>query len=160
LLVAISTCKGLKYTNHNSLSCSVVFKCDLVELYIAFCRADLPNTFIHSVSAHGGLVHVVLCVKSVTGESVGMLRANSPNLTLYHVNTDYLPFVGTTFSLELFDTTLKKKFSDRKLFCCGSYNLQVAENFTMFIENLEILLQECNTYLSSLWISCSRNLFH
>ena len=163
LLDTISTCKSLKYfkyTNHNSLSCSVAFECNLVELYIASCRTDLPDTFIHSVSAHGGLVYVVLCVKSVTGESVAMLIANSPNLTLYHVNTDYLPFVGTTFSLELFDTTLKKKFSDRKLFCCGSYNLQVAKNFIMFIENLEILLQEHNTCLSSLWISCSRNLFH
>ena len=59
------------------------------------------------VSSHGGLVNVVLSVRSVTGESVAAMIANSPNLTLYHVHIDYFPFVGTTFSFKLFDTTLK-----------------------------------------------------
>ena len=45
---------------------------------------------MHSVSAHGGLVHVVLCVKSVTGECVATLIANSPKLTLYHVHTQII----------------------------------------------------------------------
>ena len=158
LLDTISCCKDLKvfrYENHNSLPCSVAFKCNLKELYIASCRTDLSDTFMHSVSAHGGLVHVVLCVNSVTGESVAALITNSPKLTLYHVHTDYLPFVGTTFSLELFDSTLKKTFSNRKLFCCGSYNLQVAKSdFIMSASNLEILLLEHNTSLNSWWKSC------
>jgi len=157
----ISSCRSLqvlKYTNHNALSYSVEFQCILKELYIESHRSDLTDTFMYCVSSHGGLVNVVLSVRSVTGESVAAMIANSPNLTLYHVHTDYLPFVGTTFSFELFDTTLKRKFSNRKLFCCGSYNLRLAQesSFTL-TENLGPLLLECNTSLTSLWESCSKN---
>ena len=110
-----------------------------------------------SVSAHSGLVHVVLCVKSVTGEGVATLIANSQKLTVFHVYTGYVPYVGTTFSLKLFEVTLKKKFSERKLFCCGSYDMQIVEK--CFNWHLDDLSLEYNTCLTSLWSSCSCNPF-
>ena len=36
-----------------------------------------------TISAHGGLVHVVLCVRSVTSEGVTVLVRNSPNLLTF-----------------------------------------------------------------------------
>jgi len=39
-----------------------------------------------SVSAHGGLVHVVLRVRSVISEGVTILLMNSPNLMTFHLN--------------------------------------------------------------------------
>ena len=152
--------KVLKYTNHNDFSCSVAFQCNLKELCIKSCRSDLTDSFMYCVSSHGGLVNVVLCVRSVTGESVAAIIVNSPNLTVYHVHTEYLPFAGTTFSSELFDTTLRKKFSNRRLFCCGSYNLQVAQGSFMFTESLKPLLLKYNTSLMSLWESRSKNCLH
>ena len=70
--------KVLKYTNHNEFSCSVAFQCNLKELCIKSCRSDLTDSFMYCVSSHGGLVNVVLCVRSVTGESVAAIIANFP----------------------------------------------------------------------------------
>ena len=36
-----------------------------------------------SLSAHGGLVHVVLCVRSVTSEGITVLVVNSPKLMIF-----------------------------------------------------------------------------
>ena len=41
-----------------------------------------------TISAHGGLVHVVLCVRSVTSEGVTVLVRNSPNLLMLHAAID------------------------------------------------------------------------
>ena len=66
---------------------------------------------------------LVLFMKSVTGEGVATLIENSPKLIVFHLCTDYISFVGTTFSPEIFEVILKKKFSSRKLYCCDSYKL-------------------------------------
>ena len=44
----------------------------------------IPDNFISSLSAHGGLVHVVLCVKSVTSEGVTVLVMNSPKIMTFN----------------------------------------------------------------------------
>ena len=41
---------------------------------------------MNTISANGELVHVVLCVRSVTSEGVTVLIKNSPNLLTLHVH--------------------------------------------------------------------------
>jgi len=55
---------------------------------------DITDKFMSSVSSHGKLVHVVCCVKQVTGEGIATLLANS-KMTVFHVHVDYVSFVGT-----------------------------------------------------------------
>ena len=133
----ITSCKSLKYTHHNSPSCALTYNCNLEEVYI---KSSGTDAFMHSVSAHGGLV---LCVASATGEGVATLIVNSPKLTImtiiFHVYTEYISFIGTTFSLDLFEV---KKFARRKQFYCGSYKLKLVEESLIFTNRaLEDLLQ-------------------
>lgn len=158
-IISCRTLQCLVYSNNKCLSLFNAHNCNLEELCIESSKTNITDKFMSSVSAHGKLVHVVLCVKLVTGEGIATLIANSIKLTVFHVYTDYVSFVGTTFSLDMFKTTLKKKFSERKLFCCGSFDLQLAQkgyNFNWLLEDISI---EHNTCLTSLWSSCSWNPF-
>ena len=95
-----------------------------------------------SISAHGGLLHVVLYVRSVTSEGVTVLVVNSPNLLTFH------SFIDT---FELLDQDLKaaltKKTANRKLFKGGSY--EVGEIHSHFCT--ELRLNNPHVDLESLW---------
>ena len=73
---------------------------------------------MNSISAHGGLVHVELFVKSVTSKGITVLVTHSPELMIFHVFLDDEPFELLDQNLE---ATLKETFTYRKLFICGSY---------------------------------------
>ena len=47
---------------------------------------------MNSISAHGGLVHVELFVKSVTSKGITVLVTHSPELMIFHVFLDDEPF--------------------------------------------------------------------
>jgi len=54
------------------------------QLYIDESYTIVPDEFMISVSAQGGLVHVVMIVRSSTAEGIISLIRNSPRLiTLY-----------------------------------------------------------------------------
>ena len=64
----INNCKQLKCVRVSTfnLSLNLAHNHNLQQIYIGALDTDVPDHFITSVSAHGGLVHVVMDVKSLT----------------------------------------------------------------------------------------------
>ena len=90
----------------------------LQQLYIDSRNTDLPDHFMTSVSAHDGLVHVVMRVKSLTFEGITSLVRNSPKLITLHLYA-----YNVNGNVENFNASLKKMFCNRKLFTTGHYML-------------------------------------
>ena len=96
-----------------------------------------------SILAHGGLVHVVIKIQSLTVEGITSLVRNSSKL--------YLVVSAETihrFDVENFNDTLKQIFCRRKLFTGGDYILCNEWDDEIF----EIRLREQGTNLLPLWI--------
>jgi len=117
----INSCKELTsayFRQHNyPLSLCATHHKNLQKLHIYSPHTDVPDDFITSVSAHGGLVHVVMEVKSLTVEGITSLVRNSPEL----ITLDLLQMSVVDVSLDNFNCSLKKMFSRRKLFTKGLY---------------------------------------
>ena len=93
-MTSCHTQKSVVYSNDNCLSPLHAYNRNLESLCIQLSKADIDDTFMYSVSAHGQLVHVVLFVKSVTGEGVATWIDNdSPKFIC--VPTNYISFLGT-----------------------------------------------------------------
>jgi len=93
--------------------------CNLQQLYIDSYVSGIPNAFMTTISAHGGLVNVVLCVRSVTSEGVTALIENSPKLLMLHVSVYdeiWSDEEETSIPPEQFMANLKQIFFHRKLF--------------------------------------------
>ena len=80
-------------------------------------HTNVPDKFMTSVSAHGGLVHVDMMVKSLTVEGIKSLVRNSPKL----VTLDLLQKSALGVNVESFNAALKILFQKRKLFTRGLY---------------------------------------
>jgi len=97
-----------------------------------------------TVSAHGGLIHVTFFVRSVTSEGISTLIKNSPNLLTF-VLDEKKRYDENYF--ELLCTSLRKRFTDRKLFTSGLFCLMGIRFMNRGSDN--DWLQ--NTDLLSLW---------
>jgi len=144
----INNCKKLECFNINctkllSLS-SLCNNNSLLQLCIKSDRTILTDDFMKTLSVHGGLVHVVLFVFSVTCSGIITLITNSPKLLTLHIATHHYDEEDNEFSLE---ATLSKKFSHRKLFTAGRYSFEKKASFVVSDTNI---LQQ-NTDLLSLW---------
>ena len=106
------------YREMNYSISTLVCICHLEQLSIDSCCIDLPVDFMSSISAHGGLVHVVLNVRSVTSEGVTVLVTNSPNLLTFHAFIDTLELLDQDL-----EAALKKKVAHQRLFKGGSYKV-------------------------------------
>jgi len=53
---------------------------DLEQLSLVSKHTVIPDEFMESISAHGGLVNVYLKVSTITGEGLRILLENSPKL--------------------------------------------------------------------------------
>ena len=91
LLTITFYCTGYVINNGEELRCASFSHLDLFllnvthiynlqRLHICSPHTDVPDDFMTSVSAHGGLVHVVLSVRSLTIEDIKSLLRNSPKL--------------------------------------------------------------------------------
>ena len=103
---------------------------------------------MNTVLAHGELVHVILSVNSVTTEGITSLISNSPKLLTFYLVT-FQPLYDDKderLNLKTFKATLKRKFSDRRLFISGCYML--VQDYEL--RNAEQLLFE-NTELLPVW---------
>jgi len=98
---------------------------------------DIPDNFMSSLSVNGGLVHVVLCVRSGTNKGITVLIMNSPKLVIFHA------FLEQNTSCE-FESRLKGKFSQRFL---GHYKV-IQKDLYFTIDFKEY---ENSTDLLSLW---------
>ena len=121
----LNGCKKLRCLGLNNLksaSLSSVNISNLQQLWVE-CATKVPDNFMTAISAHGGLVHVVLSVRSVTSEGVAALVRNSPNLLTFHaiVYIEICGTDGTEVLPEELESSLKQEFSHTQLFTMGSY---------------------------------------
>jgi len=150
----LNSCKKLKYLqyteNHSVPLLSLTHNLCLQQLYITSHISEIPDAFLQAVSVHGGLVHVVLNVWSVSSDGLAVLIHNSPDLVTFHIVVDSAlhDCKGTMVSMEQVETKLKRKFPLRRLFKSGSYI--VARALTKLCDYMEVERQ-CNTDLCSLW---------
>ena len=152
-----SSCTKLKYFRYNSyttcdLSFALIQNCTLEQLCIA-SKDTASDSFMETISAHGGLVHVILRILSVTTKGVTDLIANSPKLITccIHAHSIYSS-EGVQFVHRGFISALKKKFRNRKLFSCGSCHL--AQGTAVYLKHdalNDFLMEGYTTDLTSLW---------
>ena len=136
----LANCKHLKYfkftldskeaANYCNIqpTLSFPFACSLQQLYIVISTFNIPDVFMNTVSAHGGLVHVILHVSTIRYEGIVTLIENSPELLTLHVHgiiwvtEDLAPD-----SVDEFKETMRKRFPSRKLFtAAGSIEMHRA----------------------------------
>ena len=129
--------KYLKYAVNFHFFNSVVQKNNLQQLYIAADDESIPNTFVQSISAHGGLVHVVLHVNCISEYGIHALIENSPNLITLHIFIlhDINRAVHLLNNKKNFVMAIKQKFCDRKLFTCGSFRFPAFDVGNLFINS-------------------------
>ena len=97
--------------------------CNLEQLCIISELLVLPDSFMNTISAHGGLVHVILNVNCVSQTGITSLIENSPNLITFHVYIQNEVAWHIFFNASDFRSGLEERYSQRKLFLCGSYCL-------------------------------------
>ena len=153
--IILNSCSKLKYITY-ACHCSEFSKQlpiqneNLEQLCIRSVSPEhvrIPAIFMQSVSAHGRLVHVVLRVGILYADGITALIENSYELLTCHIYSRF--FLKTSGSYEYFtvnelEIMLKKKFSKRKLFTCGSFDLSCTQS-------IEDLLIKCNADILSLW---------
>ena len=125
---------------------------NLEELCIKSYHVDtlsIPDIFMQSVSAHGGLVHVVLCAGTFSSGGIITLIGNSPKLLTFHIYAIRIKSSNKDITLKDMEMILKKKFANRNLFTCGSFMLSKSTDGISFkIDNFFI---ERRTNIFSLW---------
>ena len=146
----LTACNALRcfYCNSNELSqLSLSAHNNLQQLYISSRHTDLNDSFMDGVSAHGGLIHVVFLVHSMTVKGITTLINNSPNLlTVVFGLCERKRYKENYF--DRLSASLGKKFAHRKLFTSG----------LSLIRQVDKDLMECadcliNTDLLMLWPS-------
>ena len=144
----INNCEKLECFNVNSANLlshsSLHNNNSLLQLCIRSNCTILTDDFIKTLSAHGGLVHVVLCVFSVSYSGIITLITNSPKLMTLHVATQHYDEEDEELNLEV---TVRKKFCHRKLCTAGSYSFEKKASLVASDTNR---LQQ-NTDLLSFW---------
>ena len=138
----------LKYAHGNMYASWPVANYNLDQLCIVSDQLALPDSFMSTISAHGGLVHVILSVNFVTQNGIAALIDNSPNLITCHVHIRTSAVWCILFNPRDFRSRLEKKYSQRKLFLCGSY--QLVKGKICYLE-LRKLLRHHTVELASLW---------
>ena len=121
LICIVNTCKELKYFSCKYVSGKLplsVCSYSLQEIYFISNDLNLTNALMSAISAHGGLVHVVLDVRSVTSEGITALVMNSPNLLTFHIFVEVVKHDQDNLLC-----VLKEKLYNRKLFTMGSCKL-------------------------------------
>jgi len=140
----INNCKQLKcvrYSCSDKLLLNLVDNHNLQQLYIDASLTDVPDEFMTSVSAHGGLVHVVMIVRSSSAEGITFLVRNSRKLITLYVSAQTIH----RLSVENFNATLKEMFCNRRLFTAGHYICDKC------IRNVDIKLLDQGADLLPLW---------
>jgi len=151
----INNCKQLTcayfcsyWVNHpiyHPLSLGIINNHNLEQLYIDSPHTDVPDHFMNSVSAHSGLVHVVMKVRSLTIEGITSLVRSSPKLI-----TLCLCVSTIDADVEYFNATLNKLFQNRKLFTAGLYYCSDKLVAPWYISVRDVLWEQ-KTDLFPLW---------
>jgi len=140
--VLINSCPKLKYLRYFAdfphFSNSVIQNSNLEQLHIIATYASIPNTFMQTVSAHGGLVHVLLYASHFSDDGITALIENSPNLITFHITVKWGNIIsgnGVVFNKKDYEMALNRKFCDRKLFTCGDFQLSSSDVDNLLVKN-------------------------
>ena len=138
-------CLFLSKTLSGILSLSVEGRCSsLRQLYIHSRDTVLTETFLDALCAHGGLEHVILCIKSLATESIENMIEHSSNLVTFRVYLYSRAFLKS--QQKQLTAAIKRKFSKRKLFNGGNFDILVSyRSATVEVND--------DTDLSSVWDS-------
>ena len=127
----------LSCKSYAQLSLSSASHSNLQQLCLGSYRTNLPNIFMETISAHGGLVHVIFHVNSVTVEGITSLVVNSPRLLTMIILTSQ--FVcndhGSKVNSKDIISSLRKRFPGRKLFTAG--DCRVVQKYRGYLSSLE-----------------------
>ena len=138
-------CLFLSKTISGKLSLSLEGHCSsLQQLYIHSKDTVPTEAFIDTLCGHGGLEHVIVCFKSLTAKSIVNMIEHSSNLVTFRVYLYSRAFLKS--HLKQLTTTLKTKFSKRKLFNGGNFDIKVSYHSSRIEVNGD-------TDLSSVWDS-------
>ena len=119
--------------------------CSSLRQLCIYTRDTSPTeTFIDALCGHGGLEHVILSVKSLTTKSISSSIEKSPNLMTFHVILHTKVFSKGELIPLL--ATIKTKFSKRKLFNGGNFDLR--QDVYVNVDNNSLLN---DTDLLSIW---------
>jgi len=148
----ITDCEKLTHLSchcYESLWLTFALNSNLQQLSIVSDNTDIPDIFLETVSARGGLERVAFYVNSVTIEGITSLVENSDQLLTLVVITykSICNELGLKVKLKKFKIKMKKKYPYRKLFTSGTFKM--AQNNKSMIENFDDYL--CNAHISSLW---------
>ena len=114
--------KYLQYINNKITYSWSLASCNLEQLCIESDQLFLSRSEINALSGHGGLVHVILSVRTVGLPIMTALIQNSPHLITFHVYISTASALWHTLSnTRDFTASLERKFPHRKLFLCGGY---------------------------------------
>ena len=114
---------GIYYETLLSFSPDLNF-CNLQQLYLQSGSFTVPESFMKAVSAHGGLVHIILFVKTVAHAGIVSVIATSRKLLTFHIIAYSRVLEDLTIDLNDFKAELKRRFSQRKLFNSGSFETE------------------------------------
>ena len=141
-LEMVNKCMGLKCVRIFawSLSLKLAYNRNLQQLCIQAIDANIPKNFMATVSAHGGLVHVIIDVPSLAVTAIMCLVRNSPKLITLYLRTKL------DISAKHFNAALQKMFSKRVLFATGYCNITDQRGISP-----EDVMQELGIDLLPLW---------
>ena len=118
---------------------------NLKQLFIDSEYTDVADEFMESVSAHGGLVHVVLQIATVTDKGVDILIHNSSQLEQLHICR------CKQNGLSTLKNVLRKKYYHRRLFTTGYFKLMFKEPVNRFFFMYHLFNNKQNTVFFPLW---------
>ena len=122
-------CLFLSKTKSGKISLTLEGHCSsLQQLYIGSRDTVPTETFIDALCGHGGLEHVILCFKSLTAKSIENMIERSSNLVTFRVYLCSRAFLKA--QLKQMIAAMKEKFSKRKLFNTGNFDIKVSYRYS------------------------------
>ena len=145
----VNNCKQLKCVRFDLVLCQplsllLTHSQSLQQFYINALKTDVPDEFLASISAHSGLIHAVMMVRSLTAEGITSLVRNSPKLITLHLRA--IDIRHGDVDVDFFNAKLKTMFCKRRLFTAGNYMV----NYNPFGDSTDVLWEQ-DTDLLPLW---------
>ena len=128
----INSCKQLTILSciYNFTECFLSSVCTSTLQQLSIIAGEdntnIPDIFMETVSVHGGLVHVVFDVQSVSIKAIASLVGNSPKLLTCIVGAEQFITDSEEPVLSLIKNlkdSLQQKFHSRKLFTVGRFTV-------------------------------------
>ena len=125
---------------------------NLEQLFIDSEHTVVSEEFMESVSVHGGLVHVVLQVATITDKGIGILIQNSSKLVQLHIGlSTSVHEQNGGFDPSTLHILLKNKYYYRSLFTSGYFKMKFNESIDRFFFMYHLFNNGQNTVFFPLW---------